>query len=41
MFLKARNFGAKILKIKEILQKELIYNVAKFNKFVTPYTAEI
>ena len=32
-------FGAKILKIKEILQKELIYNVAKFNKFITPCTA--
>ena len=25
--------------LKEILQKELIYNVAKFNKFVTPCTA--
>ena len=32
-------FGAKILMLKEILQKELIYNVAKFNKFVTPCTA--
>ena len=25
--------------LKEILQKELIYNVAKFDKFVTPCTA--
>ena len=32
-------FGSKILMLKEILQKELIYNVAKFNKFVTPCTA--
>ena len=32
-------FGSKVLMLKEILQKELIYNVAKFDKFVTPCTA--
>lgn len=32
-------FGGRILLFKEILQKELIYRVAKFNEFVTPCTA--
>ena len=31
--------GGRILLFKEILQKELIYRVAKFNEFVTPCTA--
>lgn len=31
--------GAKVLMIKEILQKEVIYRVAKKNEFVTPCTA--
>lgn len=31
--------GGRILLVKEILQKELIYRVAKFNEFVTPCTA--
>jgi sulfatase maturation enzyme AslB (radical SAM superfamily) len=32
-------FGGRILLVKEILQKELIYRVAKFDEFVTPCTA--
>lgn len=32
-------FGGRVLLVKEILQKELIYRVAKFNEFVTPCTA--
>ena len=32
-------FGGRILLFKEILQKELIYRVAKFDEFVTPCTA--
>ena len=32
-------FGGRILLFKEILQKDLIYRVAKFNEFVTPCTA--
>ena len=32
-------FGGRILLVKEILQKELIYRVAKFNEYVTPCTA--
>jgi len=31
--------GGRILLFKEILQKDLIYRVAKFNEFVTPCTA--
>ena len=31
--------GAKLMRIKEALQKDLIYDVAKNNKFVTPCTA--
>lgn len=31
--------GGRILLVKEILQKELIYRVAKFDEFVTPCTA--
>ncbi len=31
--------GAKIMRLKEALQKDLIYEVAKNNKFVTPCTA--
>lgn len=32
-------FGGRILLFKEILQKNLIYRVARFNEFVTPCTA--
>lgn len=32
-------FGGRILLWKEILQKDLIYRVAKYNEFVTPCTA--
>jgi len=32
-------FGAKLMRIKEALQKDLIYDVAKHDKFVTPCTA--
>lgn len=32
-------FGGRVLLFKEILQKQLIYRVAKFNEFVTPCTA--
>ena len=32
-------FGGRVLLFKEILQKELILRVAKFNEFVTPCTA--
>lgn len=32
-------FGGRILLVKEILQKDLIYRVAKFDEFVTPCTA--
>ena len=31
--------GAKLMRLKEALQKDLIYEVAKHNKFVTPCTA--
>ena len=31
--------GAKLMRLKEALQKDLIYEVAKNNKFVTPCTA--
>jgi radical SAM protein with 4Fe4S-binding SPASM domain len=32
-------FGGRVLLFKEILQKDLIYRVAKFDEFVTPCTA--
>ena len=32
--------GAKLMRLKEALQKDLIYKVAKYDKFVTPCTAE-
>ena len=31
--------GAKFMRLKEALQKDLIYEVAKYDKFVTPCTA--
>ena len=31
--------GAKLMRLKEALQKDLIYEVAKYDKFVTPCTA--
>ena len=38
--LKSYNFiGAKLMRLKEALQKDLIYEVAKYNRFVTPCTA--
>ena len=32
-------FGSKLMRLKEALQKDLIYDVARNNKFVTPCTA--
>jgi len=32
-------FGGRAMRVKEVLQKELIYRVAKFDEFVTPCTA--
>jgi MoaA/NifB/PqqE/SkfB family radical SAM enzyme len=32
-------FGARIMRAKEVLQKDLIYRVARFDEFVTPCTA--
>ncbi len=32
-------FGSRVVKVKDLLQKELIYRVAKTNEFVTPCTS--